>query len=70
MYSVKGDITIAYKETPKSLELTANSESSDISVNLEGYQKEKHTDKLKKGKIGEASNKLELISKEGVITIK
>lgn len=68
--TASGDITIAYKETPKSLELTANSESSDISVNLEGYQKEKHTDKLKKGKIGEASNKLELISKEGVITVK
>lgn len=33
-------------------------------------QKEKHTDKFKKGKIGEASNKFELISKEGVITVK
>lgn len=68
--TASGDITIAYKETPKSLEFTANSESSDISVNLEGYQKEKHTDKLKKGKIGEASNKLVLISEEGVITVK
>ncbi|MFF2178354.1 DUF4097 family beta strand repeat-containing protein [Lysinibacillus sp. NPDC058147] len=65
-----GDITISYKETPKSLELIANSESSDISVNLEGYQKEEHTDQLKKGKIGDASNKLELISKEGIITVK
>lgn len=68
--TTSGDITIAYKETPKSLEFTANSESSDISVNLEGYQKEKHTEKLKKGKIGEASNKLELISEGGVITVK
>ncbi|MGE7675774.1 DUF4097 family beta strand repeat-containing protein [Lysinibacillus sp. NPDC094403] len=68
--TASGDITIAYKEAPKSLELKANSESSDISVNLEGYQKEEQTDTLKKGKIGEASNKLELISKGGIITVK
>ncbi|MCL1701865.1 DUF4097 family beta strand repeat-containing protein [Lysinibacillus sp. Bpr_S20] len=68
--TASGDITISYKEAPKSLELIANSESSDISVNLEGYQKEEHTDQLKKGKIGQASNKLELISKEGIISVK
>ncbi len=68
--TASGDITISYKEAPKSLGLMANSESSDIDVNLEGYQKEKHTDTLKKGKIGDASNKLELISKEGIITVK
>lgn len=68
--TTSGDIAISYKEAPKSLELIANSESSDISVNLEGYQKEEHTDQLKKGKIGNASNKLELISKEGIITVK
>ncbi|KOP80968.1 hypothetical protein AMS59_00525 [Lysinibacillus sp. FJAT-14745] len=68
--TASGDITIAYKEAPKSLELKANSESSDISVNLEGYQKEEHTDTLKTGKIGDASNKLELISKGGIITVK
>ncbi len=68
--TASGDITISYKEAPKSLGLIANSESSDISVNLEGYQKEKHTNNLKKGKIGDASNKLELISKEGIITVK
>ncbi|KOS63189.1 DUF4097 family beta strand repeat protein [Lysinibacillus agricola] len=68
--TASGDITVAYKEAPKSLELIANSESSDISVNLEGYQKEKHTDQLKNGKIGDAANKLELISKRGVITVK
>ncbi|MCL1697203.1 DUF4097 family beta strand repeat-containing protein [Lysinibacillus sp. BPa_S21] len=68
--TASGDITISYKEAPKSLGLMANSESSDIDVNLEGYQKEKHTDTLKKGKIGDVSNKLELISKEGIITVK
>ncbi|MBG9455566.1 hypothetical protein ABE61_16215 [Lysinibacillus sphaericus] len=68
--TASGDITISYKAAPKSLELKANSESSDLSVNLEGYQKEKNTEKLKKGKIGKASNKLELISKWGTITIK
>ncbi|MGE7911353.1 DUF4097 family beta strand repeat-containing protein [Lysinibacillus xylanilyticus] len=68
--TVSGDITISYKEAPKSLDLIANSESSDISVNLEGYQKKEHTDQLKTGKIGDASNKLELISKEGIITVK
>lgn len=68
--TTSGDITISYKVAPKSLELIANSESSDISVNLEGYQKEEHTDQLKKGKIGDASNQLELISKEGIITVK
>lgn len=68
--TASGDITISYKEAPKSLGIIANSESSDISVNVEGYQKEKHTDQLKTGKIGDASNKLELISKEGIITVK
>lgn len=68
--TTSGDITISYKEAPKSLEVTANGESSDISVNLEGYQQEEHTDQLKTGKIGDASNKLELISKEGIITVK
>ncbi|MGE7690910.1 DUF4097 family beta strand repeat-containing protein [Lysinibacillus sp. NPDC097214] len=68
--TASGDITISYKEAPKSLALIANSESSDISVNLEGYQKEEHTDQLKKGKIGDALNELELIGKEGIITVK
>ncbi|MEB2300188.1 DUF4097 domain-containing protein [Lysinibacillus xylanilyticus] len=68
--TASGDITISYKEAPKSLGLIANSESSDISVNLEGYQKDTHTEKLKKGKIGDASNELELISKGGIITVK
>lgn len=67
--TASGDITISYKEAPKSLELMANSESSDISVDLEGYQKEEHTEQLKKGKIGDALNKLELISKEGIIIV-
>lgn len=68
--TASGDITISYKEAPKSLELIANSDSSDISVNLEGYQKEEHMDQLKKGKIGDALNKLELISNGGIITVK
>lgn len=68
--TASGDITISYKEAPISLGIIANSESSDISVNLEGYQKEKHTDQLKTGKIGDASNELELISKAGIITVK
>ncbi len=68
--TASGDITISYKEAPISLDLIAKSESSDISVNLEGYQKKEHTDQLKTGKIADASNKLELISKEGIITVK
>lgn len=68
--TASGDITISYKEAPKSLELIAKSDSSDISVNLEGYQKEEHMDQLKKGKIGDASNKLELNSNGGIITVK
>jgi len=67
--TASGDITISYKEAPNSLELIASSESTDINIDLEGYQKEEHTEQLKKGKIGDASNKLELISKEGIIIV-
>ncbi|EON71257.1 DUF4097 family beta strand repeat-containing protein [Lysinibacillus sphaericus] len=64
-----GDITISYKDKPKSLKFIATSESSDITVHLDGYQKGTDSEKLQQGKIGDASNKLELISREGIIHV-
>lgn len=64
-----GDIGVSYKETPTSLMLTANSNSSDITVNLNGFKKKTNTEKSKEGTIGEASNKVELLSKKGTINI-
>ncbi|MDM5186638.1 DUF4097 family beta strand repeat-containing protein [Bacillus sp. DX4.1] len=65
-----GDIAVSYKEAPTSLTLTANSDSSDITVDLDGFKKKTNTEKSKKGTIGDASNKLELLSKDGTINIK
>ncbi|PEE41607.1 DUF4097 family beta strand repeat-containing protein [Bacillus pseudomycoides] len=64
-----GDIGVSYKETPTSLKLTANSNSSDITVDLNGFKKKTNTEKSKEGTIGDASNKVELLSKKGTIHI-
>ncbi|MBK3493935.1 DUF4097 family beta strand repeat protein [Viridibacillus sp. YIM B01967] len=65
-----GDITVSYKEVPTSLSLTANSDSSDITVDLDGFEKKTNTEKSKEGTIGDASNKMELLSKKGTINVK
>ncbi|MFJ8529848.1 DUF4097 family beta strand repeat-containing protein [Bacillus sp. NPDC094106] len=64
-----GDIGVSYKEAPTSLMLTANSNSSDITVNLNELKKKTNTEKSKEGTIGDASNKVELLSKKGTINI-
>ncbi|TQR20512.1 DUF4097 domain-containing protein [Psychrobacillus vulpis] len=64
-----GDITVSYKEAPTSLLLTARSDSSDITVDLDGFKEKMNTEKSKEGTIGNASNKLELVSKDGTINI-
>ncbi|PEY34309.1 hypothetical protein CN354_17800 [Bacillus cereus] len=65
-----GDIGVSYKEAPTSLQLAANSDSSDIVVSLNGFKKRTNTEKIKEGVIGDASNKVELLSKKGTIYIK
>ncbi|MEH6943481.1 DUF4097 family beta strand repeat-containing protein [Bacillus sp. JJ722] len=65
-----GDITVSYKETPTSLMLTANSNSNDVTVNLKEFKTKKNTEKSQRGTIGDASNKLKLLSKKGTITVK
>lgn len=62
-----GDITVAYKEVPTSLKITANSNSSDITLNLDSLKLDTDTEKSKVGTIGDASNQLELLSKYGTI---
>ncbi|MGE7109814.1 DUF4097 family beta strand repeat-containing protein [Lysinibacillus sp. NPDC047702] len=65
--SGSGDIRLSYSKAPRSLELIAKSESSDITINLKDFKKVKGDST--KWKIGEASNRVEAISKEGVISI-
>lgn len=65
--SGSGDITLSYSKAPQSLELIAKSESSDITINLKDFKKVKGDST--KWKIGEASNRVRAISKEGVISI-
>ncbi|MBY0597081.1 DUF4097 family beta strand repeat-containing protein [Bacillus bingmayongensis] len=65
-----GDIGVSYKEAPTSLKLAANSDSSDIIVSLNGFKKRTNTEKTKEGVIGDASNKVEILSKKGTICIK
>lgn len=64
-----GDIAVSYKAAPASLMLTANSDSSDINVDLDGFREKESTEKTKAGMIGDAANKLELISKNGTIQV-
>ncbi|MFS0881840.1 hypothetical protein CHH83_23915 [Bacillus sp. 7586-K] len=65
-----GDISVAYKEDPKSLLLTANNDAADITVGLDNMKKIKNTGKAKEGMIGDAANHVKLVSKHGTISIK
>ncbi|PEX86964.1 DUF4097 family beta strand repeat-containing protein [Bacillus cereus] len=65
-----GDIAVSYKKAPTSLAFTANSDSSDITVNLDGFKKRKNTGNLIEGMIGNGTNKVELLSRKGVINVK
>ncbi|EJQ58145.1 hypothetical protein BK735_17690 [Bacillus mycoides] len=64
-----GDIGVRYKGVPASLKLTAKSNSADIMVNVNGLKKDKNTEKIKEGTIGDAKNKVEILSETGVIYI-
>ncbi|ARJ24104.1 DUF4097 family beta strand repeat protein [Bacillus sp. ISL-8] len=64
-----GDIGVRYKGVPASLKLTAKSNSADIMVNLNGLKKDKNTEKIKEGTIGDAKNDVKILSKTGGIYI-
>ncbi|PGB03033.1 hypothetical protein COL93_07975 [Bacillus toyonensis] len=64
-----GDIGVRYKGAPTSLKLTAKSNSTDIMVDLNGLKKDKNTEKIKEGTIGDAKNEVKILSKTGVIYI-
>ncbi|KXY30123.1 hypothetical protein AT269_25315 [Bacillus cereus] len=64
-----GDIGVRYKGVPASLKLTAKGNSADIMVNVNGLKKDKNTEKIKEGTIGDAKNKVEILSETGVIYI-
>ncbi|HDX9668953.1 TPA: DUF4097 family beta strand repeat protein [Bacillus cereus] len=64
-----GDIGVRYKGVPASLKLTAKSNSADIIVNVDGLKKDKNTEKIKEGTIGDAKNEVKIVSKTGAIYI-
>lgn len=64
-----GDIGVRYKGVPASLKLTAKSNSSDVMVNVNGLKKNKNTEKIKAGTIGDAKNEVKILSKTGAIYI-
>ncbi|MFP7486343.1 DUF4097 family beta strand repeat-containing protein [Priestia filamentosa] len=64
-----GDIEISYKKAPTSLAVSAKSNNTDINLKLDGLKKSKDTKKLKKGKIGQGDNELNISSGDGVITV-
>ncbi|WP_142314431.1 DUF4097 family beta strand repeat-containing protein [Bacillus wiedmannii] len=64
-----GDIGVRYKGVPTSLKLTAKSNSSDVMVNVNGLKKDKNTEKVKVGTIGDAKNEVKILSKTGAIYI-
>ncbi|HDR4722511.1 DUF4097 family beta strand repeat-containing protein [Bacillus cereus] len=64
-----GDIGVRYKGVPTSLKLTAKSNSSDVMVNVKGLKKDKNTEKIKVGTIGDAKNEAKILSETGVIYI-
>ncbi|MDA1677079.1 DUF4097 family beta strand repeat-containing protein [Bacillus cereus group sp. TH152-1LC] len=64
-----GDIGVRYKGVPTSLKLTAKSNSSDVMVNVKGFKKDKNTEKVKAGTIGDAKNEVKILSKTGAIYI-
>ena len=64
-----GDIGVRYKGVPASLKLTAKSNSSDVMIDLKGLKKDKNTEKIKEGTIGDAKNEAKILSETGVIYI-
>ncbi|WP_144650122.1 DUF4097 family beta strand repeat-containing protein [Bacillus cereus] len=64
-----GDIGVRYKGVPASLKLMAKSNSADVIVDLKGLKKDKNTEKIKIGTIGDAKNKVKILSETGVIYI-
>ncbi|MEI5890782.1 hypothetical protein DXB51_26900 [Bacillus cereus] len=64
-----GDIGVRYKGVPDSLKLTAKSNSNDILVNVNGLKKDKNTEKIIEGIIGDAKNEVKILSKTGAIYI-
>ncbi|OED18412.1 hypothetical protein A9523_09985 [Bacillus cereus] len=64
-----GDIGVRYKGVPASLKLMAKSNSADVIVDLKGLKKDKNTDKIKVGTIGDAKNEAKILSETGVIYI-
>lgn len=67
--SDSGDIGVSYKQAPTSLSVAAKSNSSDVKLKLNRLKKNTDTEKLQKGKIGQGSNKLNLLSDNGVINV-
>lgn len=64
-----GDIGVQYKGVPASLKLTAKSNSTDVMIDLKGLKKDKNTEKIKEGTIGDAKNEAKILSETGVIYI-
>ena len=64
-----GDIGVRYKGVPASLKLMAKSNLTDVIVDLKGLKKDKNTEKIKEGTIGDAKNEVKILSKTGVIYI-
>ncbi|HDR7433173.1 MULTISPECIES: DUF4097 family beta strand repeat-containing protein [unclassified Bacillus (in: firmicutes)] len=64
-----GDIGVRYKGVPASLKLTAKSNSTDVMIDLKGLKKDKNTEKIKEGTIGDAKNEAKILSETGVIYI-
>ncbi|OTZ56811.1 hypothetical protein COL26_01100 [Bacillus thuringiensis] len=64
-----GDIGVRYKGVPASLKLMAKSNSADVIVDLKGLKKDKSTEKIKEGTIGDAKNEVKILSKTGAIYI-
>ncbi|TXR63000.1 DUF4097 family beta strand repeat-containing protein [Bacillus sp. AR18-7] len=64
-----GDIGVRYKGVPTSLQLTAKSKLTDVIVDLKGLKKDKNTEKIKVGTIGDAKNEAKILSETGVIYI-
>ena len=64
-----GDIGVRYKGVPTSLQLKAKSKLTDVIVDLKGFKKDKNTEKIKVGTIGDAKNEAKILSETGVIYI-
>ncbi|HHI3605197.1 TPA: DUF4097 family beta strand repeat-containing protein [Bacillus anthracis] len=64
-----GDIGVRYKGVPASLKLMAKSNLADVIVDLKGLKKDKNTEKIKVGTIGDAKNEAKILSETGVIYI-